>query len=291
MNCNLPEHGKTQSNHPNPMGLPLGYMAKCKVFDCIQSDLYDLCHFYALGTTGDPLDFPPPQQLDMHNQVKDLLKSARSIGYPYMILVHSNDSMTAMSMLEELHTTTCLRCLQVDLCDKSIKMSFCPFCVYMGANNLSYLNHIIIVHYNASYGCRKCLKQTFMLSSALHNHRKVYLGFGKKPVKGSDSKPSSSGRGDNSQGSDSMRAMPKKHAPKAPAANSQGSNTPTASQMSPCCSGHDRSHCSKSHKDSKSDKDSSGDKKKKKEHTSPTRKSRDEDKDKTHKLHKHSSWH
>ena len=35
MNCDLPEHGKTQPNHPNPMGLPLGYMAKCKVFDCI----------------------------------------------------------------------------------------------------------------------------------------------------------------------------------------------------------------------------------------------------------------
>ena len=54
MNCDLPEHGKTQPNHPNPMGPPLGYMTKCKVFDCIQSDLYDLCRFYALGMTGDP---------------------------------------------------------------------------------------------------------------------------------------------------------------------------------------------------------------------------------------------
>ena len=35
MICNLPEHSKTQPNHPNPMGLPLGYMVKCKVFDCI----------------------------------------------------------------------------------------------------------------------------------------------------------------------------------------------------------------------------------------------------------------
>ena len=123
MNCDLPEHSKTQPNHPDSMGLPLGYMAKCKVFDCILSDLYDLCHFYALGTTGNPPDFPPPREPVTRNQVEDLLKSARSIGCPYMILAHSNDSVTAVSMLQELHTTTCLRHLQVDLCDK---LSRCP---------------------------------------------------------------------------------------------------------------------------------------------------------------------
>ena len=163
----------------------------------------------------------------MHKQVKDLLKSARSIGCPYMILVHSNNSVTAMSMLQELHTAACLRCLQVDLCGKSIKMSFC---MYAGANDLSYLNHIIIVHYNASNGCWKCLKQAFVSSSALHNHKKVCLRFDKKPVKGSDSKPSSGGGGNNSQGSGSTRATPKKHASKAPATDSQGSSAPTASQ-------------------------------------------------------------
>ena len=94
----------------------------------------------------------------MHSQVRDLLKSAQSIGHPYVILVHSTDSVTTVSMLWELHMAACLRCLQVDLWDKSVKMSFCPFCMYVGMNDLSYLNHIIIVHYNASYGCGKCLK-------------------------------------------------------------------------------------------------------------------------------------
>ena len=198
-----------------------------------------------------------------------------------MILVHSNNSVTAVSMLRELYTTSCLRHLQMDLHDKSIKMSFCT---YMGASNLSYLNHIIITHYNDSYGCGKCLKQAFVSSSALHNHKKVCLGFDKKPAKGSDSKPSSSGGGNNSQGGSSMRAMPKKHASKAPSTDSQGSSAPTASQMTLCCSRHDSSHHSKSHKDL------SGDKKKKKGHASPTRKGRDEDKDKTHKSHKHIGW-
>ena len=284
---NLPEHGKTQPNHPNPMGPPLDYLVECKVFDCIWLDLYDLCHFYALGMTGNPPDFPSPWELVMHSQVRDLLKLARSIGCPYMILAHSTDSVTTVSMLWELHTATCLRCLQVDLCDKSIKMS-CPFCVYAGMNDLSYLNHIIIAHYNASYGCRKCLKQAFVSSSALHNHKKVCLRFNKKSVAGSNRKPSSSGGGNSSQGGGSTRATPKKQASKAPSANSQGSCGLMASQMTPCHSGHDKSYCSKPHKDSKSNKDSLGKKKKKKKkkkgHVSPARKGSG------HKSHKHSSW-
>ena len=185
-----------------------------------------------------------------------------------MILVHSTDSMTMMSMLQELHTAACLRHLQVDLWDKSVRMSFCPFCTYVGANDLSYLNHFIIAHYNASYGCRKCLKQAFMSSCTLHNHKQVCLGFGKKPMKGSDSKPSSGSGSNNSQGSGSTRATPKKHASKAPAADSQGSSAPMASQVTPHCSGCNMSHHSKSHKDSSGDKK----KKKKKGHMSPARK-------------------
>ena len=156
--------------------------------------------------------------------------------------------------------------------DKSVKMSFCPFCTYAGMNNLSYLNHIITAHYNASYGCGKCLKQAFVLSSTLHNHKKVCLGFNKKSIAGSDSKPSSGGGGHSSQGGSTTSATPKKKNSKAPAANSQDSSTPMALQTTPHCSGHDKSHHSKTHKDSKSKKDLSGDKKNKKGHASPTRK-------------------
>ena len=137
-----------------------------------------------------------------------------------------------------------------------------------GGNDLSYLNHIIIAHYNASYGCGKCLKQAFVSSSTLHNHKKVCIGFiAKKPAAGSDGKPSSSGGGDGSH-SGSTKATPKKDS-KAPAADSQGSSTPPALQTLPRHSGRETSHHHKSHKDSK---DLSGDKKKKKD-VSPTRKS------------------
>ena len=132
-----------------------------------------------------------------------------------------------------------------------------------------YLNHIIIVHYNASYGCGKCLKQAFVSSSTLHNHKKVCIRFvTKKPATGSDGKPSHRGGGDGSSGG-STKATPKKDG-KAPATDSQGSSTLPASQTSPHCSGQETSHCHKTHKDSK---DSSGDKKKKKKDVSPAKKS------------------
>ena len=115
MICDLPEHGKMQPNHPDPVGPPLDYMGECQVFDGIRSDIYDLCRFYALEMTGDPPEFPSPREPVTHRQIRDLLKLACSISRPYLILAHSTDSVTAVSMLRELHTAACLQCLQVDL--------------------------------------------------------------------------------------------------------------------------------------------------------------------------------
>ena len=132
MICDLPKHRKAQPNHPDPVGSPLDYMGECQVFDGIWSDIYDLCWFYTLGMTGDPPEFPMPQEPATHRQIRDLLMLACTIGQPYMILAHSADSVTAISMLRELHTATCLRRLQVNLQDKLVKLSFCPFCAYAG---------------------------------------------------------------------------------------------------------------------------------------------------------------
>ena len=115
MICDLPEHRKAQPNHPHPVGPPLDYMGECQVFNDIWSDIYDLCWFYTLGTTGDPPEFPTPQEPATRGQIRDLLKLAHAISQPYMILAHSADLVTAVSMLRELHTATCLQCLQVDL--------------------------------------------------------------------------------------------------------------------------------------------------------------------------------
>ena len=116
-----------------------------------------------------------------------------------------------------------------------------------------------------SYGCEKCLKQSFISPSALHNHKKVCIRFiTKKSATGSDSKPTSRGGGNGSHG-DSTRATPKKRDSKAPAADSQGSSAPPALQTSPCHSGRE-TFCH--HKSQKNLKDSSGEKKKKKKDAS-----------------------
>ena len=78
MICDLPEHGKTQPNHHDPMMPPLDYMEECQVFNGIRSNI--LCRFYALGMTGDPPEFPTPREPVTHGQIRDLLKSACSIG-------------------------------------------------------------------------------------------------------------------------------------------------------------------------------------------------------------------
>ena len=246
MICDLPEHGKVQPNHLHPVGLPLDYMRECQVFDDIRSDIYNLCWFYILGMTGDPPEFPAPREPASRRQIRDLLKSACAISQPYLILAHSMDSVTAMSLFRELHTAMCLRWLQVNLWDKSVKLSFCPFCTYAGGNDLFYLNHIIIEHYNMSYRCGRCLKQTFVYSSALHTHKKVCLGFASRKAAGvPDGKPSSDGNDSSHRGS--SKSTPKKDG-KAATANSQGLSTPLASQPSPRRSGWGTSHYHKSHK-------------------------------------------
>ena len=108
MICDLPKHGKMQPNYPDPVGLPLDYMGECQVFNGIQSDIYDLCRLYTLGMTGDPPEFPVPQEPVTHGQIRDLLKSAQSISWPYLILAHSADLVMAISMLREPHLAVCL---------------------------------------------------------------------------------------------------------------------------------------------------------------------------------------
>ena len=132
---------------------------------------------------------------------------------------------------------------------------------------------------------QKVLKAGICVIFCFAQPQKVCLGFNKKSMAGSDSKSSSGSGDDSSQGSGPTRATPKKKDSKAPTTNSQGSSTPTASQVTPHHSRHDKSHHFKPHKDSKSNKDSSGDKQKKKEHVSPARKGS------SHKSHKHSGRH
>ena len=121
-----------QPNHPDLVGPPLKYMDEYQVFECIRANLYYLCCFYIMGMIDDPPCFPSLWELASCRQVHDLLKLAHTIGQPYLILAHSANSMMAVSLLRELHTTTCLHQLLADQWGKSVKLSLCPFCTYVG---------------------------------------------------------------------------------------------------------------------------------------------------------------
>ena len=91
----------------------------------------------------------------------------------------------AICLLQELHVKDSLPCLLMEpklvAAGKAIKkLSFCPFCMYLGSNDPSYMNHIICGHYNANYGCGKCLKGVFTTGQPLKNHMKVCKGLPKE---------------------------------------------------------------------------------------------------------------
>ena len=68
------------------------------------------------------------------------------------------------------------------------KLSFCPFCLYHGSNDLSYMNHIVIAHYNAEYGCSKCLKAVLLMGQQLKPHLKTCAGFPKDDTSSSSNR-------------------------------------------------------------------------------------------------------
>ena len=59
------------------------------------------------------------------------------------------------------------------------KLSFCLFYLYHGSNNLSYMNQIVVMHYNMAYGCGKCLKVVLLMGQQLKSHLKTCTGFPK----------------------------------------------------------------------------------------------------------------
>ena len=119
------------------------------------------------------------------------------------------DSATAVCLLQELYSKDSLRHLPMepksDVVRKATKkLSFCPFCLYHGSNDMSYMNHIVCGHYYANYGCGKCLKEVFTMGQQLKNHLKICTGFPKTGT------PSSSEKEPMPQGSqESSKASPR----------------------------------------------------------------------------------
>ena len=186
-------------------------MKQCGVFKAKKTNKYDLCRFYCVELSGNLPPFPSPCKPATHIMLEDLLRAAHALGHPNLLMAFTRNSATAVCPLQELHNKGSLKCLplepKLDADGKMVKkLSFCPFCLYNGSNDISYMNHIMGRHYSAAYGCGKCLKEVFLLGQQLKVHLRVCADLPKGDT------TSSSDKGPVPQG------------------------TPESSQDSPCCS-------------------------------------------------------
>ena len=92
-----------EAKSPDPLGLPLDYMASHGIFEPKKTGEYDLCHFHQVGLSGNLPEFPLPHEPATCEQVSSLLLKARALGWLNLIVVHSRDVVTTVCLLQELH--------------------------------------------------------------------------------------------------------------------------------------------------------------------------------------------
>ena len=173
--------------HSDPVSLPLDYMKSSGVFKATKTNVYDLCCFYRISATGEFPAFPAPRDPTSSNMLRELLEAARAAKCANLLMVFAGEFATAICLLRVLHDKDSMKCLALetkpgkqDMDSKMTKkLSFCPFCLYHGSNNLSYMNHFVITHYNAAYGCGKCLKVVLLTGQQAKSHLKSCPGFPK----------------------------------------------------------------------------------------------------------------
>ena len=172
---------KCGKKHKDLLGAPLEYMKVRKVFEPLVSSAYGLCCFYDIGlkdTKGSaPISCLMPRAPMMSSQLKALLHKGRRQGCPLLIMAIAGEVVTPHGLLSKLHTPSALQHLPMkcedDLVDQPrMKTSFCPFCSYHCRNDSTFLNHIVLFHYNAGYGCGKCVEEVFITSLSFKVHFK-----------------------------------------------------------------------------------------------------------------------
>ena len=171
------------------------------------------------------------------------------------------DLATAVCLLQELHSKDSLRRLPMepksDTGGKATKkLSFCPFCLYHGSNDLSYMNHIVCRHYHANYGCGQCLKEVFTMGQQLKNHLKICMGFSKTSTPSSSEKePMPQGSQETFQASLYCSQHPKKKKSDSAKKSSGEGSLSKVHKKSKCCKETPKKE--KHHRQDKADKSKS----------------------------------
>ena len=236
MTCEHGDPGK-EIKRKDPTGPLVDYMVNCNVFKVKPMSRNNLCHFYQVGHSGNLPPFPSPCWPATHKKLLDFLHKARAEGQSYLIVVQASDSVTAVSLLSDLHNKNSLHHLPLE--GKGRAGSKClSFCLYTGSNDKTYMNHIICDHYDAAYGCGKCLDKATMSGQQMSSHFKHCKGLKEKSVgtrKVSDDAagPSSDTMAGRSRDHPKKKKMETKSREKSPEVL-----PPTGSMVSPHCSVH-----------------------------------------------------
>ena len=129
--------GKRKPKNPDFFGPPVSYMEERGVFKPLPSTMnpLGLCHFYPADPTIIPtLTAPkPPAKVD---HIRSLLILTKTQPHPYIIVVFTGGAITALGLLQELHTRSALARIPIYQPDETKdghrpRISCCPvLCVY-----------------------------------------------------------------------------------------------------------------------------------------------------------------
>ena len=243
------DSGKRKPKNPDSFGPSVSYMEDHGVFKPLASTTnpLGLCHFYP----ADPLIAPtlpspkPPADAD---HVKGLLFLAKMRSRPYIIVVFQGGAITALGLLQELHTQSALARIPIYWPEETKdghwpRVSCCPFCAYTVQNDPAYLNHIVGTHYNTNFACGTCLSAVTPSCQQMKKHIAECKGLDPPapPMsQGSNAPPTSSQEGARGGRSPKKSTHVSKHAGRKKKGHRSEKSRPVASTSKEDSQGTDR---------------------------------------------------
>ena len=185
---------KRRPKNPDPLGPPVSYMEDRGVFQPLTSptNTFGLCCFYRADPNA-PMPSGPVSPATAEH-VKRLVLLASTKPWRYVLMVFRGGTVTALGLLQELHTRSTLVRIPIyqsgDAKDgHGAHVLCCPFCTYTIQNDPAYLNHIVCVHYDASFGCGCCLSAITPSVQKMKDHIKECSGLTPLPTASQESAP------------------------------------------------------------------------------------------------------
>ena len=134
-----------------------------------------LCRFYCTSPKKSNV-LTGPKSADCTRKIQGMVELAKGVRQPLTVVVFEGELVTPVCLLQDLHLCLTLSHIAIHTPEEAKvglmnHVSCCPICAYVVKNNNSFLNHIIVRHYQSSFSCGKCLK--FMVADAQQMRRHI----------------------------------------------------------------------------------------------------------------------